>query len=58
MSNVYQSQNGKIIEKIARSPRVESRAKPIEEVIQPQPSSDEIVQAMTNLKKLNKKIQN
>ena len=36
----------------ARSPRVESRAKPIEEVIQPQPSSDEIVPSDDELEKI------
>ena len=36
----------------ARSPRVESRAKPIEEVIQPQPSSDEIVPSDEELEKI------
>ena len=35
-----------------RSPRVESRAKPIEEVIQPQPSSDEIVPSDDELEKI------
>jgi DNA-directed RNA polymerase subunit omega len=36
----------------ARSPRVESRAKPIEEVIQPQPSSDDIVPSDDELEKI------
>ena len=36
----------------ARSPRVESRAKPIEEVIQPQPSSEEIVPSDDELEKI------
>ena len=36
----------------ARSPRVESRAKPIEEVIQPQPSSDDIVPSDYELEKI------
>ncbi len=36
----------------ARSPRVESRAKPIEEVIQPQPTSDEIVPSDDELEKI------
>ncbi len=36
----------------ARSPRVESRAKPIEEVIQPQPSSDEIVPSDDELERI------
>ena len=36
----------------ARSPRVESRAKPIEEDIQPQPSSDEIVPSDDELEKI------
>jgi hypothetical protein len=36
----------------ARSPRVESRAKPIEEVIQTQPSSDEIVPSDYELEKI------
>ena len=36
----------------ARSPRVESRAKPIEEVIQSQPSSDEIVPSDDELEKI------
>ena len=36
----------------ARSPRVESRAKPIEEVIQPQPSPDEIVPSDDELEKI------
>ena len=36
----------------ARSPRVESRAKPIEEVIQPQSSSDEIVPSDDELEKI------
>ena len=36
----------------ARSPRVESRAKPIEEVIQTQPSSDEIVPSDDELEKI------
>jgi DNA-directed RNA polymerase subunit omega len=36
----------------ARSPRVESRAKPIEEVMQPQPSSDETVPSDDELEKI------
>ena len=36
----------------ALSPRVESRAKPIEEVIQPQPSSDELVPSDDELEKI------
>ena len=36
----------------ARSPRVESRAKPIEEVIQPQPTSDEIGPSDAELEKI------
>ena len=36
----------------ARSPRVESRAKPIEEVTRPQPSSDDIVPSDDELEKI------